>query len=40
VDAGTEPGISFVDLAMDNVAQARARVPALTHDREFTPPDV
>jgi predicted amidohydrolase len=39
VDAGTEPGISFVDLAMDNVAQARARVPALTHDREFTPPD-
>lgn len=40
MDAGTEPGISFVDLAMDNVAQARARVPALTHDREFTPPDV
>lgn len=39
-DAGAEPGITFVDLAMNNVAQARARVPALTHDREFIPPDV
>jgi predicted amidohydrolase len=39
-DAGTEPGITFVDLAMDDVAQARARVPALMHDRKFTPPDV
>ena len=38
-DAGVEPGITFVDLAMDNVAQARARVPALSHDREFVPPD-
>jgi deaminated glutathione amidase len=38
-DAGTEPGITFVDLAMDDVAQARARVPALMHDRKFTPPD-
>jgi predicted amidohydrolase len=40
VDAGTEPGISFVDLDMNTVAQARARVPALTHDRKFNPPDV
>jgi deaminated glutathione amidase len=39
-DAGTQPGVTFVDLEMDAVAQARARVPALTHDRKFTPPDV
>lgn len=39
-DAGTSPGITFVDLDMDAVAQARARVPALTHDRKFTAPDV
>lgn len=40
IDAGTEPGITFVDLDMDTVAKARARVPALMHDRKFTPPDV
>ncbi len=39
-DAGTEPGIAYVDLDMDAVAQARARVPSLTHDRKFAPPDV
>ncbi|MFU8865777.1 MAG: carbon-nitrogen hydrolase family protein [Rhodobacterales bacterium] len=39
-DAGTEPGITYVDLDMDAVAQARARVPSLTHDRKFAPPDV
>jgi deaminated glutathione amidase len=39
-DAGTAPGITYVDLDMDTVAQARARVPALTHDRKFTPPHV
>ncbi len=39
-DAGTDPGITIVDLAMGDVAQARARVPALTHDRKFAPPDV
>ena len=39
-DAGTETGITYVDLDMDAVAQARARVPSLTHDRKFTPPDV
>lgn len=37
-DAGTEPGVSFVDLDLDAVAKARARVPSLTHDREFTGP--
>lgn len=39
-DAGTAPGITYVDLDMDAVAQARARVPALTHDRKFAPPHV
>lgn len=39
-DAGIEPGITYVDLNMDAVAQARARVPSLTHDRKFAPPDV
>ncbi len=38
VDAGTDPGVTFVDLDLDRVAQARARVPSLTHDREFTGP--
>ncbi len=38
-DAGTDPGVTVVDLAIGDVAQARARVPALTHDRRFVPPD-
>ena len=38
-DAGTDPGVTIVDLAMGDVAQARSRVPALTHDRRFAPPD-
>jgi predicted amidohydrolase len=38
-DAGSDPGVTVVDLAMGDVAQARARVPALTHDRRFVPPD-
>jgi len=37
-DAGTEPGISYVDLDREKVAEARRRVPALTHDREFNGP--
>jgi len=37
-DAGTEPGVSFVDLDMSQVAKARARVPSLTHDRAFGGP--
>jgi predicted amidohydrolase len=37
-DAGREPGISYVDLDRDKVAQARRRIPALTHDREFDSP--
>jgi len=38
VDAGTDPGVTYVDLDMEKVAEARRRVPALTHDREFDGP--
>lgn len=34
-DAGDAPGVSFVDLDMQKVAQARRRVPSLGHDRMF-----
>lgn len=37
-DAGTEPGVTFVDLDLEKVEEARRRVPALTHDREFDGP--
>jgi predicted amidohydrolase len=37
-DAGTEPGVTLVDLDLSQVAMARARVPSLSHDREFTGP--
>ncbi len=37
-DAGTEPGVSFAEIDLARVAEARARIPALTHDREVTGP--
>ncbi|PQO24707.1 amidohydrolase [Rhodobacteraceae bacterium WD3A24] len=37
-DGGTEPGVSFVDLDMEAVNEARRRIPALTHDRPFAGP--
>jgi deaminated glutathione amidase len=37
-DAGTEPGVTLVDLDMGEVAKARGRVPSLTHDRGFDGP--
>ncbi|MEH7828685.1 carbon-nitrogen hydrolase family protein [Gemmobacter denitrificans] len=37
-DAGTEPGVTLVDLDLAEVAQARARVPSLSHDRAFEGP--
>lgn len=37
-DAGTETGVTFVDLDLAEVAKARGRVPSLTHDREFDGP--
>lgn len=38
VDGGTEVGISYFDLSLHEVASARARVPSLTHDRDFEGP--
>ncbi len=40
LDAGTETGVFCVDLDMSKVAEARRRVPALTHDRAFTGPEM
>lgn len=37
-DAGTEPGIIIVDLDPDEVAQARERIPSLTHGTGFGGP--
>jgi predicted amidohydrolase len=37
-DAGTDPGVTFVHLDLARVDEARARVPSLTHDRDFTGP--
>ncbi|SDP55857.1 Predicted amidohydrolase [Filomicrobium insigne] len=35
-EGGTEPGVVFADLDLGQVAQVRARVPSLRHDRSFT----
>lgn len=37
-DAGTEPGVTLVELDLGRVAEARGRVPSLTHDRSFDGP--
>ena len=37
-DAGEAPGIIAFDMDMAAVAEARARVPSLTHDRSFAAP--
>ncbi len=37
-DGGTDPGVTFVDIDLAEVAKARARVPSLTHDRAFEGP--
>jgi len=34
-DGGDAPGVTLADLDLDAVAQARARIPALSHDRPF-----
>ncbi|MGV6810908.1 MAG: carbon-nitrogen hydrolase family protein [Brevirhabdus sp.] len=38
LDAGVEPGVYVADIDMADVREARRRVPALTHDREFDGP--
>jgi predicted amidohydrolase len=37
-DGGTAPGVTLVDLDLAEVAKARGKVPALTHDRPFDGP--
>ncbi len=38
VDSGSEPGVHIVDIDVNAVAQARRRVPSLSHDRDFDGP--
>jgi predicted amidohydrolase len=35
-DAGTQTGITLIDLDLEQVAQARKRIPSLTHDRDLS----
>jgi deaminated glutathione amidase len=35
-EAGVEPGIIDAEISVSEVAQARARIPSLNHDRAFT----
>lgn len=35
-DAGTEPGIAYVDIDPSEAAKSRGMIPALTHDRTYT----
>ena len=37
-EGGTEPGVIFADLDLAEVARARARIPSLDHDREYSGP--
>lgn len=37
-DAGTAPGAVFVEIDRARVAEARGKVPSLSHDRPFAPP--
>jgi deaminated glutathione amidase len=34
-DGGSEPGVTFVDIDLGEVARARGRIPSLSHDRDF-----
>lgn len=38
-DGGETEGVTFVDLDLNDVAKARAKIPSLTHDRDFEPPE-
>ena len=37
-EGGTEPGVFSAEIDLDDVAAARGRVPALHHDRPYSPP--
>lgn len=39
-EAGTEPGVTFVDIDPAQSVLARQRIPALRHDRPFTGPEL
>jgi predicted amidohydrolase len=39
-DGGEEPGFVMAEIDMAKVAEARRQIPSLTHDRDFTMPDV
>ncbi|SLN33884.1 carbon-nitrogen hydrolase family protein [Pseudooctadecabacter jejudonensis] len=39
-DAGTDPCILHVEIDLSEVSKARRRIPALTHDRDFSGPEV
>lgn len=39
-DAGTQAGVTLVDIDLQRVEDARRQVPSLTHDRDFTGPDL
>ena len=39
LDMGESPGAAVVELDLDAIAHARKRIPSLTHDRAFGPPD-
>ncbi len=39
LDMGTEPGVGLVEIDLAQVSAARARVPSLSHDRSFHPPE-
>lgn len=34
-DGGEDPGVTLVDLDMSKIAEARGRIPTLSHDRDF-----
>jgi len=37
-DGGTEPGVTMVDLDLEQVAACRGKIPSLSHDRPFEGP--
>jgi predicted amidohydrolase len=37
-EAGTEPGVIFADLNLEDISAVRARLPSLQHDRDYAPP--
>ncbi len=37
-EAGTEPGVTLIDLDLDQIEKCRAKIPALANTRAFNPP--